>query len=901
VFGAKQNWRIEMSASRILGLMVVSAWLAVGCSGAKKIDVGGACILNSDCNSPLVCTMGKCHDACHTSADCPTGQSCVKTGNSTICQLPAEGDCSKTASCGVGFVCASDQRCRTACQSSTDCTSEQACLGGICHDSCQVSADCPTGQSCVKTNNTTLCQLPAEADCSKTLSCSGAFVCAPDLRCRTACQSRTDCTTEQMCVSGVCAAPADLDPHGQLPQKGPSLVADGGTDVRAADAGGQGSGADGPLRAADVPSLASTDADGTGTRVDAPADVPAPKLPDAGADLTTGMSDATGTPSQAVALFHFDGTEGSTNLTDSSGTGKVATITGNPIISTVQSKFGGASLYVNGGLPAHRNYVLVPASGSDFTFAGDYTIDYWLYVVQYTNTWGSFVYIGDSTPAAIDFSTCGLGTGVEWSSSGGKWCHVSAGLNGWTSPTRNAWHHVAVARAGVTTYVFVDGHMAYQAKAPGAGGGAYMVISGAPCEAPGAGDNGDFNGYIDELRVVKGLAVWTSDFIPPTAPYTAANVLPVDAGTPDLPPATPDSSGAVPVDAASDASGVPCGTSACTGGGCCVVDTCVASGATCSTGGTCAAGSCGSSASLSVSPASLDFGSVTTGQSSSALGFTILNNGQQTSGAISVTSDNADFAVQTGGAFDCVSGKTTLAPNTACTVRVVFSPNLALAVTGTVTISATPGGGAGVGVSGTSACSADYLNDGTGTCVPYAGVVWTQTGAPPASWVSVAASSDGTNLVAVSEYLYTSENSGVTWTQRSTTSQAWSSVAMSSDGTKLVATVSGGYIYTSGDSGTTWTQQGTSRDWTSVASSSDGTKLVAVASGDYIYTSGAPARPGARWASRRAGHPWRRHLTARSSSPWTAKTSTTATSTSTRRGTPARRGRPTVPSSFGIA
>ena len=226
-----------MSASRILVLMVVSAWLVAGCSGAKKINVGGTCILNSDCNSPLVCTMGKCHDACHTSADCPTGQSCVKTDNSTICQLPAEGDCSETLSCSGAFVCASDQRCRTACQSPTDCASEQECMSGICHDACQVSADCAAGQSCLKTNNTTLCQLPADADCSQTLTCGGGFVCAPDQHCRTECQSRTDCTTEQMCVGGVCAAPSELDPNGQLPQKGPSLGVDGGTDVRAADAG----------------------------------------------------------------------------------------------------------------------------------------------------------------------------------------------------------------------------------------------------------------------------------------------------------------------------------------------------------------------------------------------------------------------------------------------------------------------------------------------------------------------------------------------------------------------------------------------------------------------------------------------------------------------------------------
>ena len=69
---ARHNWRIEMSASwlRILGLMVVSASLAAGCSSASKIEAGGNCIMNSDCTQPLVCTMGKCHDACHTSADC---------------------------------------------------------------------------------------------------------------------------------------------------------------------------------------------------------------------------------------------------------------------------------------------------------------------------------------------------------------------------------------------------------------------------------------------------------------------------------------------------------------------------------------------------------------------------------------------------------------------------------------------------------------------------------------------------------------------------------------------------------------------------------------------------------------------------------------------------------------
>ncbi len=123
-----------MSLSRVLGLMVVSAWLAAGCTSPKKIDVGGTCILNSDCMGSLVCTMGKCHDACHKSADCPTGQSCVKTSDSVICQLPAEVPCGGASSCRSGLSCAPDQHCRTGCLSIANCTGDQVCVGNFCVD-----------------------------------------------------------------------------------------------------------------------------------------------------------------------------------------------------------------------------------------------------------------------------------------------------------------------------------------------------------------------------------------------------------------------------------------------------------------------------------------------------------------------------------------------------------------------------------------------------------------------------------------------------------------------------------------------------------------------------------------------------------------------------------------------
>jgi hypothetical protein len=145
-------------------------------------------------------------------------------------------------------------------------------------------------------------------------------------------------------------------------------------------------------------------------------------------------------------------------------------------------------------------------------------------------------------------------------------------------------------------------------------------------------------------------------------------------------------------------------------------------------------------------------------------------------------------------------------------------------------------------------CPAGQLTDWTGTCVPMAGVVWTER--EDNSWSSVASSTDGTKLVATTYggNIYTSTDSGVTWTPRAT-QQDWGQVASSADGTKLIAVVPYGYIYTSIDSGETWTPRATPQRWTWVASSADGTKLVATVYGGYIYTS---ADAGVTWTQRGA-------------------------------------------------
>jgi photosystem II stability/assembly factor-like uncharacterized protein len=118
---------------------------------------------------------------------------------------------------------------------------------------------------------------------------------------------------------------------------------------------------------------------------------------------------------------------------------------------------------------------------------------------------------------------------------------------------------------------------------------------------------------------------------------------------------------------------------------------------------------------------------------------------------------------------------------------------------------------------------------------------WTLlTNSPAADWRSIASSADGAKLVAVvsNGHIFTSTNSGANWTERAIdANRLWTSVASSSDGTNLVAGTFPGNIFTSTDSGVTWFPRDVSRNWQSVASSADGVKLVAVVSGGQIFTS----------------------------------------------------------------
>jgi hypothetical protein len=209
-----------------------------------------------------------------------------------------------------------------------------------------------------------------------------------------------------------------------------------------------------------------------------------------------------------VLLLHGDGTNGSTTFTDDSGQGHVPVAVGAAQLSTAQKKFGTASMFFDG------TTACIDLDGSaDFSFGtGDFTIDMWIYPTDLSTYHLLFSY-GSGPPAAGFYCYVFASGQVIWNVPGaGDTTNV-------IDVAQNAWSHVAFVRAGTTLQVYVNG---VASTGPGSSSNSIATTAGYPVIGSRSSGSADllYQGYIDELRVLKGRAAWTASFTPPTAPYS---------------------------------------------------------------------------------------------------------------------------------------------------------------------------------------------------------------------------------------------------------------------------------------------------------------------------------------------------------------------------------------------
>lgn len=211
-------------------------------------------------------------------------------------------------------------------------------------------------------------------------------------------------------------------------------------------------------------------------------------------------------PWDTVALLHFDGTNGSTAFTESSGNLSV-TAEGDALISTSQSKFGGASMYTTGANQNSGAVILDPNEEDLFaTDTGDWTIEFWFRPDELQNA-NLFII------SSAGFSSCGLQASIT---SGGALVFndgCAAAFSG-GDYTDGVWQHFALVRSSGTATLYIDGvSQGSQTFAGGTAGNALAI--GASAISFGSTP---FFGYIDEFRFVRN-AVYTGAFTPPSSPF----------------------------------------------------------------------------------------------------------------------------------------------------------------------------------------------------------------------------------------------------------------------------------------------------------------------------------------------------------------------------------------------
>jgi hypothetical protein len=123
--------------SALLFAPVAAAVTLFACAGddVQPIALGGGCLVNSDCSSPLICAFRLCHQECKDDRDCSAGQRCVAGDRPyRVCQLDQESRCSYNSDCASTEVCAIDDQCRDQCAADRDCVNGQLCVTGTCAD-----------------------------------------------------------------------------------------------------------------------------------------------------------------------------------------------------------------------------------------------------------------------------------------------------------------------------------------------------------------------------------------------------------------------------------------------------------------------------------------------------------------------------------------------------------------------------------------------------------------------------------------------------------------------------------------------------------------------------------------------------------------------------------------------
>ena len=148
-------------------------------------------------------------------------------------------------------------------------------------------------------------------------------------------------------------------------------------------------------------------------------------------------------------------------------------------------------------------------TGTEFAYGtGDFTIEGWINAPDQTNaficdTRGGFASHPHVTTGSVTSGTLRYG---------------NTNTESTTKICDGTWHHFAITRQSGSVKLWVDGVLENTVTDTSSYGSNYSTIG---TNSYGYPTNNNLNGYLSNFRVVKGTAVYTSNFTPSTTPLTA--------------------------------------------------------------------------------------------------------------------------------------------------------------------------------------------------------------------------------------------------------------------------------------------------------------------------------------------------------------------------------------------
>ena len=202
-------------------------------------------------------------------------------------------------------------------------------------------------------------------------------------------------------------------------------------------------------------------------------------------------------------LLPFDGTDGATSTTDFSNSNHSLVFGGDAKVSAAKSKYGETSCYFDG----NGDYLTV-ADSEDWSFGtGDFTVEFWIWRSGLKNSEG-----------IIGANPTGWQSGAPLIAVHDNKILITEGkYNNRTKATTpliaSTWYHIAFSRRSGNMRLFINGKMVEDSQ----DAHSYNfndIIIGSYNVGP---NNYYFSGYLDDIRLTKGVARYISNFTVPSA------------------------------------------------------------------------------------------------------------------------------------------------------------------------------------------------------------------------------------------------------------------------------------------------------------------------------------------------------------------------------------------------